>query len=277
LFGDIAPCSLLLGAMTYFPDTTVAFKTIPGGNTPPVVSTPDYPFDHKYVPYDPVLNMDIYYPKQHPTQTEFPIFLYYHGGGLRYGDRKRDVPLCTVQYLLDRGIAFVSVDYRVLQHGFNGSAILTDAYDAVRFLKAHGADYRLNSDKIVVSGNSAGGNLAMMVGYGLNASMVAGVLTLWGVEPGYNPTNRSFEHYASPTEYITASSPPTLLIHGGADTAVSVQASQHVADRLRQFNVTHQMVRVPAQNHACDIEPFGPCYVAESYTLQYFLKNVYGL
>ena len=84
------------------------------------------------------------------------------------------------------------------------------------------------------------------------------------------------EWVASPTG-LTASSPPTLLIHGGADTAVSVKASQHVADRLRQFNVTHQLVRVPAQNHAGDIEPFGPCYVAESFTLQYFLSSVYGI
>ena len=286
LFGDLAPCSLLLGSITYFPDKTIVFKNIT--KEPPTSSAPRYPFDHQYVKYNSQLKMDIYYPQEKKETDKFPIFLYYHGGGWRYGDRKRDVPLCTVQFLLDRGIAFVSVDYRVLQHGFNGSHILEDTFDAIHFLKANGHKYQLDSQKIVVSGNSAGGHLAMMSGYVLNSSVVAGVVTLWGVEPGYNPTNRThgsqfhgkqkfMQYYFSPTNHINRMSPPTLLIHGADDTAVNVKASTYVSDRLQKYNVTHQMISVPGQNHACDIEPFGPCYTTQAYTLQYFLHNVFDL
>ena len=300
LFGDLAPCSLLLGAVTYFPDQTIVFKNISVES--PKTSFPRYPFDHQFVEYNSQLKMDIYYPKAPSQRADgtYPIFLYYHGGGWRYGDRKRDVPLCTVQFLIDRGIAFVSVDYRLLQHGFNGSHILEDAFDAVRFLKTHGHQYLLDGTSIVVSGNSAGGHLAMMSGYVLNSSMVSGVVTLWGVEPGYNQLNttsngnnnsnsnsnsssRSSFHgnqewmksFYSPTNHINTGSPPTLLIHGGGDTAVSVEQSRMVANQLQKYKIVHQLVVVPAQNHACDIEPFGPCFHAQTFTLQYFLEHVY--
>ena len=47
--------------------------------------------------YSPDLKLDIYYPPGPAPKGGFPVFLYYHGGGWRYGDRKRDVPMCTVQ------------------------------------------------------------------------------------------------------------------------------------------------------------------------------------
>ena len=84
------------------------------------------------------------------------------------------------------------------------------------------------------------------------------------------------QRFYSPANHITAASPPTLLIHGLGDTAVDVAQSRYVAARLRKHNVAHQLVGVPGQNHACDIEPFGPCYRAQALTLQYFLAHVYG-
>ena len=81
--------------------------------------------------------------------------------------------------------------------------------------------------------------------------------------------------FYSPANHINEDSPPTLLIHGLGDTAVDIAQSKYVEERLREHNVTHQLVGVPGQNHACDIEPFGPCYRAQALTLQYFLDYVF--
>ena len=137
----------------------------------------------------------------------------------------------------------------------------------------------------------------MMAGFAMPPKSVSGVVTLWGVEPGFaggengtKPSSSSsssrasfhgddpaMKRFYSPANHVNAKSPPTLLIHGLGDTAVDIAQSRYVAERLRKHNVTHQLVGVPGQNHACDIEPFGPCFRAQALTLQHFLQHVFTL
>lgn len=54
---------------------------------------------------------------------------------------------------------------------------------------------------------------------------------------------------ASPTSYIHAQSPSTLLVHGDIDTMVPIQQSEVLAAALNQFGVDHEFTVIPGGEH----------------------------
>jgi acetyl esterase/lipase len=85
-----------------------------------------------------------------------------HGGGFKFGD-KGMLSEITGKALLKAGYAVASIDYRVSGEAQFPAAV-QDAKAVVRFLRANAAKYNLNPDKMAVFGQSAGGNIAAMVG-----------------------------------------------------------------------------------------------------------------
>lgn len=57
---------------------------------------------------------------------------------------------------------------------------------------------------------------------------------------------------ASAINTVTDRAPPTLLMHGSADSVVSINQSEALLDRLRKAGVQSQLVRVPGANHESD-------------------------
>jgi len=98
----------------------------------------------------------------------FPLVINIHGGGFKFGD-KGMLSESTGTALLDAGYAVASIDYRLSGEAIFPAAV-QDAKAAVRFLRANAAEYNLNPDKIAVFGQSAGGNIASMVGVTGNIS-----------------------------------------------------------------------------------------------------------
>ncbi len=89
------------------------------------------------------------------------LLIYYHGGGWVFGDLEGHDALC--QSLANRlGIGVISVDYRLApEHRF--PIPLQDCYDALVWCQQNAAMLNINADKIIVGGDSAGGNLAAAV------------------------------------------------------------------------------------------------------------------
>jgi acetyl esterase/lipase len=98
----------------------------------------------------------------------FPVVINIHGGGFKFGD-KGMLSEATGKALLNAGYAVASIDYR-LSGEAQFPAAVQDAKAAVRFLRANAGEYNLNPDKIAVFGQSAGGNIASMVGVTGNIS-----------------------------------------------------------------------------------------------------------
>ena len=94
-------------------------------------------------------------------QGPFPALIYYHGGGWVIGNL--DVVDVPCRQLANRtGCVVISVDYRLApEHPFPAPA--EDAYAAVEWVAANGEEIDVDSSKIAVSGDSAGGNLAAVV------------------------------------------------------------------------------------------------------------------
>ena len=84
-----------------------------------------------------------------------------HGGGFRAGKRDSYDALCLK--LAERGYVAATITYRLApKHKF--PAAVHDTKAAVRWLRANAAKYKINSEKIGVTGGSAGGHLAQFLG-----------------------------------------------------------------------------------------------------------------
>jgi acetyl esterase/lipase len=114
------------------------------------------------LPYEAVASspkMDLYLPT---GAGPFPTWISIHGGAFRFGD-KGMVDRQLGEALLNAGYAIASIDYR-LSGEATFPAALQDAKAAVRFLRANAAKYKLDPNRFVAFGFSAGGNLAAMLG-----------------------------------------------------------------------------------------------------------------
>ncbi len=87
-----------------------------------------------------------------------PTIVFFHGGGWVIGDLDTHENVCRL-LCRDVGVVVVSVDYRLApEHHF--PAAVEDAYAAVRFVAEQIDEYGADASRLVVAGDSAGGNLA---------------------------------------------------------------------------------------------------------------------
>lgn len=121
-----------------------------------------------------------------------PVLVFYHGGGFVLGDLDTHEPLCAeIARLSD--LPVVSVGYRLApEHPF--PAGVEDAIAAARWIGAGPAQLGRGVNALVLSGDSAGGNLAIVSALALRDEPAAvPMAALWAIYPAANPTR----HHAS--------------------------------------------------------------------------------
>jgi acetyl esterase len=92
------------------------------------------------------------------SDQALPVLLYLHGGGFTVGSLQTHDVLCRQLSLLGQ-CAVVSLDYRLApEHRF--PTAVHDAWDALLWLKVHGQTIGLDTQRLAVGGDSAGGTLA---------------------------------------------------------------------------------------------------------------------
>ncbi len=116
--------------------------------------------DIPYASQSEAQKLDIYLPNS--GEGPFPVIVAIHGGGFMVGD-KNSGEVNAELTALNHGYAVVCINYRLSGEAAFPSAVY-DAKAAVRFLKAHAAEYHLDAGRIAAWGDSAGGNLASMLG-----------------------------------------------------------------------------------------------------------------
>ncbi len=93
-----------------------------------------------------------------PDADTFPVFVYFHGGGIYGGDKKAGI---FIEMLQQRGIAVVSANYRMYPEA-RYPEFVCDAAAAVAWVHKHMSEYG-NVTGIFVGGSSAGGYLSQML------------------------------------------------------------------------------------------------------------------
>ena len=118
------------------------------------------------------LKIDVYQSRN--DEGPAPTFIYYHGGGWVGGNKEANV-LRLLPYL-EQGWAAVNVQYRLGNVSLAPAAV-EDSLCALRWVVRNAEQYGFDPEKLVVSGNSAGGHLALTTGMipseaGLDLSLI---------------------------------------------------------------------------------------------------------
>lgn len=185
-----------------------------------------------------------------------------------------------MENLARRGYAAATVSYRLAPKAKFPSQI-EDAKTAVRFLRANAAKYDLDTDRFAAMGFSAGGHLALLLGttdssagfdgteHADQSSKVQCVIdffgptdmTLYSETPGVMAsfivpflgkeclTDEKCCKRASPMEYVSKTSAPTLFIHGTMDVVVPVVHSEKMYKKMKETGVPVGMHKVPWKGH----------------------------
>jgi acetyl esterase len=197
-------------------------------------------------------------PPREPVDSPVPTAVFYHGGGWVKGDWTQFAPQAARLNAL--GMLTVLVEYRT-----DGPVAASD--DAVAAMNAvfeRSGDLGCDTSNIVAIGGSAGGHLAL----------ATAVLELPNTNPDHRPsalvllnpvtdTTGEFPHgfgrryfdnddhalRYSPLRHVDESTPPMLIMHGTADTAVHHENSVEFAEKVNLLDGHAQIVLYPGQRH----------------------------
>ncbi len=164
--------------------------------------------------------LDVYYPE---NKSDVPTIIWFHGGGLSGGDK--EIP----DELKKQGFCVVGVGYR-LHPQVQAPVYIEDAAAATAWVFNNIEKYSGSASRVFISGHSAGGYLAMMIGldkswlaqHGVDADKIAGLIPFSGQaithftirkERGLGEKQATIDKYG-PIFHARADAPPLTLITG---------------------------------------------------------------
>ena len=112
------------------------------------------------------------------TSERKPVAVWIHGGALILGSRRLGPNARVLRSLLDKGFAVISIDYRLAPET-KLPGIIEDVQDAFRWIVASADKFRIEPNRLVVCGGSAGGYLTLMSGFSVDPCPAATV-SYWG-------------------------------------------------------------------------------------------------
>jgi acetyl esterase/lipase len=206
-----------------------------------------------------------------------PTVIYMHGGFWAAGNKEG--ALTSLLPWMEMGWNVVNVEYRLARVALAPAAV-EDCLCALRFLAAQAKTYNIDTSRMVVTGESAGGHLALTTGIlpesaGLDRECagptpvpkVAAIINWFGITDvadvvdgphranaamqwmGGLPNREEVARRVSPLTYIRPGLPPILTVHGDADTTVPYQHAVRLHEALAKAGVPNQLVTIPGGKH----------------------------
>jgi acetyl esterase/lipase len=218
--------------------------------------------------------LDVYVPKDAPTPA--PVLIWIHGGG--WGRLSKDSSVGQVIPYLELGWVVINTNYRLTPAALAPAAV-QDCRAVLRWIAAN--EKRLHADlkRIVVSGSSAGGHLALMTGMlpdGIafdtlgsigKTPRVAAIVNHYGITDvndllggenrkgyavnwiGEQPDREQIAKAVSPLTYVRKGLPPIFSVQGDADPTVPYSHSVRLHKALNELGVPNEFVTIPGGKH----------------------------
>ena len=252
------------------------------------------------------LKLDVYLPYEPPATM--PVVMVIHGGGWVI-DTRESASLTALPYM-QMGFAVVNIDYRLAKEALAPAAV-EDALCALQWVGRNAKRYHFDLDKVVVTGASAGGHLALATGmipsdspltnqcahneptwsgpYTNPAPKVAAIVNWFGItdvaDMLQGPNIRSYAvswfgslsdrmalaRTLSPLTYVRAGGPPVLTIHGDKDPLVPYAHALRLKQAMDKAGQKNQLVTIPGGGHG----GFSPEQQLSSFeTVRTFLREL---
>ena len=218
--------------------------------------------------------LDVY--KRRDAAGPQPTLIWIHGGGWVAGTKES--ALMSLMPWFEMGWNVVNVEYRLGRVSLAPAAV-EDCLCALRWVAANAKQHDFDVTKLVVSGDSAGGHLALTTGMipesagfdrqcpGVPLPKVAAIVNWYGITDvadlldgpnrrsyavawlGSMPDRAEVAKRVSPMQFIRPGLPPILTIHGDADPTVPYQHGVQLDAALGKAGVPHQLLTIPGGKH----------------------------
>ncbi len=214
---------------------------------------------------------------------KFPVVLIVHGGGWMTGDREQDIVPVFAPFATN--FTWFTISYRLAPTN-RWPACYEDVQTAIRWVKAHAAEFKGDPNRIALLGYSAGGQLVTLAGTRAEADtrvqavaafapptdLVADNERRGGLSISmrnlfnYDSTNltdsvRAVLKENSPLTYVQPGLPPFLIIQGSADKTVPANQSLAFLEKLKAAGVDCDLIMIPeGQHRIADWTKFDPAW-----------------
>lgn len=218
--------------------------------------------------------LDVY--RRRDTAAPSPTLIYIHGGGWT-GGTKEQSSLAFLPFL-QMGWNVVNVEYRLARVSLAPAAV-EDCLCALRWVYRNAKQYNIDTNRLVVTGGSAGSHLALTTGMippsvgldrqcpGTEDLKVAAIINWYGITDvvdlldgpnmktyavtwlGSMPNREEIAKRVSPLTYVRRGLPPVITIHGDADPTVPYTHGTRLRDALTKVGVPNKLVTVPGGRH----------------------------
>lgn len=251
------------------------------------------------------LKLDLYLPRE--RKEPLPTLMLFHGGGWVAGQKEANV-MQLLPYL-SMGWIVINVEYRLARNSLAPAAV-EDCRCALRWAAYRAKDYNIDTSRIVLTGGSAGGHLALITGMLPPQSVFdrqcpTDNSTRWreATEPAIKPAaivnwygiadvaaileGANAKHYAmewfgsnsnrmelakqlSPVNHVRAGAPPIISIHGDQDDIASYSDVARLHASLDKEGVPNQLITIKGAKH----DGFSKQAMADSFdSIRAFLRK----
>ena len=209
------------------------------------------------------MRLHVFKPKDWQATDRRPAYVHFFGGGFVRGVPSQAATWAKQAAAL--GLVGVAPDYRVLhRHGTDGTACIADARAALRWLQDHAAELGIDPERIVVSGSSAGGHLALWTAItatppGSDPAEAprfkpAALVLMWPAADFtlFSADKDRFGGHGmecSATQHLDARMPPSLLLHGDKDPTVPYESSVILHRTLTASGNACEFITMPGCGH----------------------------
>ena len=207
-----------------------------------------------------------------------PTLIYFHGGAWQFQTKEDFLNHQFFIYFMQKGWNVVNVEYKTGKG--TAPAAAEDVLLSVNWVAENAEKYHIDTDKVVLTGPSAGGHLCLIAGLmnsvpGSHSSYVGDKINIRAIINwfGVSDISRIDDYYESqewsmvqawvgdpnavesiarkysPINYVTKDAPPVISIHGDADSVVPHIQSELLHNALDEVNVKNQLITLPGGQH----------------------------